>query len=102
MNICFLWFIQQGILKNGDIVAVKKLAITSTRVNTEFESEVRLISNVHHRNIIRLLGCSAKGPEKLLVYEYMENGSLDTFLYGKMTLNFLLTLYHLNLLYNAL
>ncbi|KAL8116963.1 cysteine-rich receptor-like protein kinase 2 [Apium graveolens] len=74
--------VYKGIIKNGDIVAVKKLAITSTRVNTEFESEVRLISNVHHRNIIRLLGCSAKGPEKLLVYEYMENGSLDTFLYG--------------------
>uniref|UniRef100_A0A166GQU2 Serine-threonine/tyrosine-protein kinase catalytic domain-containing protein n=1 Tax=Daucus carota subsp. sativus TaxID=79200 RepID=A0A166GQU2_DAUCS len=70
-----------GIIKNGDIVAVKKLAIISARINTEFESEVRLISNVHHRNIIRLLGCSAKGPEKLLVYEYMENGSLDTFLY---------------------
>ncbi|KAK1386349.1 cysteine-rich receptor-like protein kinase 2 [Heracleum sosnowskyi] len=74
--------VYKGIIKNGDIVAVKKLAITSTRVNTEFESEVRLISNVHHRNIIRLLGCSSKGPEKLLVYEYMENGSLDTFLYG--------------------
>ncbi|KAL1831896.1 hypothetical protein ACET3Z_001547 [Daucus carota] len=74
--------VYKGIIKNGDIVAVKKLAIISARINTEFESEVRLISNVHHRNIIRLLGCSAKGPEKLLVYEYMENGSLDTFLYG--------------------
>lgn len=69
-------------IKNGDTVAVKKLSITSTRGKAEFESEIRLISNVHHRNIIRLLGCSAKGSDFLLVYEYMPNGSLDRFLYG--------------------
>ncbi|KAL1833054.1 hypothetical protein ACET3Z_002705 [Daucus carota] len=74
--------IYKGTVENGDIVAVKKLAVTTSRGQTDFESEVRLISNVHHRNIIRLLGCSGKGPFQLLVYEYMENGSLDTFLFG--------------------
>ncbi|XP_028124365.1 cysteine-rich receptor-like protein kinase 2 [Camellia sinensis] len=75
--------IEQGTLKNGNIIAVKKLALSSSRAKADFESEVKLISNVHHRNLIRLLGCSNKGPELLLVYEYMANGSLDRFLYGE-------------------
>ena len=73
----------QGTLKNGTIVAVKRLAITeASRVQASFRSEVKLISNVHHRNLVRLLGCSSKGLELLLVYEYMVNGSLDKFLFG--------------------
>jgi serine/threonine protein kinase len=54
----------------------------TSRAKADFESEVKLISNVHHRNLVRLLGCSRKGSEFLLVYEYMANGSLDKFLYG--------------------
>ncbi|KAL5537505.1 hypothetical protein UlMin_045602 [Ulmus minor] len=76
--------VYKGTLKNGKIVAVKRLAIgPSQRGKAEFESEVKLISNVHHRNLIRLLGCSNKGPELLLVYEYMANSSLDRFLFGE-------------------
>lgn len=75
-------------MRNGDIVAVKKLSLSSDRVKAEFESEVRLISNVHHRNLVRLLGCADKGAELLLVYEYMANGSLDKFLYGNVTFIF--------------
>ncbi|XP_059451270.1 cysteine-rich receptor-like protein kinase 2, partial [Corylus avellana] len=76
--------VYKGTLKNGKIVAVKKLAIgQSSRAKADFESEVKLISNVHHRNMIRLLGCCTKGPELLLVYEYMANSSLDRFLFGK-------------------
>ncbi|KAJ4706823.1 Cysteine-rich receptor-like protein kinase [Melia azedarach] len=76
--------IYKGILSNGKVVAVKKLAIGLTRrVVSDFENEVRLISNVHHRNLIRLLGCSSKGSELLLVYEYMANSSLDKFLFGE-------------------
>nr|AMM43046.1 LRR-RLK [Vernicia montana] len=76
--------VYKGTLKNGKIVAVKKLALgQSRRAQADFESEVTLISNVHHRNLIRLLGCCSKGPELLLVYEYMANSSLDRFLFGK-------------------
>ncbi|KAK1401907.1 Cysteine-rich RLK (RECEPTOR-like protein kinase) 42 [Heracleum sosnowskyi] len=75
--------VYKGIIKNGDAVAVKKLSIATSKARTDFESEVRLISNVNHRNIIRLLGCGSRGSELLLVFEYMENGSLDTFLYGE-------------------
>lgn len=69
-------------MRNGTVVAVKKLDMSYSRAKADFESEVRLISNVHHRNLVRLLGCCSKGSELLLVYEYMEHGSLDTFLYG--------------------
>ncbi|XP_062095470.1 cold-responsive protein kinase 1-like [Humulus lupulus] len=75
--------VYKGSLRNGKIVAVKKLAIGQTqRGKADFESEVRLISNVHHRNLVRLLGCCNNGPELLLVYEFMPNSSLDRFLFG--------------------
>jgi len=75
--------VYKGLLKNGKTVAVKRLIVMETsRAKADFESEVRLISNVHHRNLVRLLGCSRKGSEFLLVYEYMANGSLDKFLFG--------------------
>ncbi|KAJ9541149.1 hypothetical protein OSB04_027655 [Centaurea solstitialis] len=75
--------VYKGIIKDGNIVAVKKLAIGSNGGREVFESEVRVINNVHHRNLIRLLGCCSNGPELLLVLEYMANGSLDKFLYGE-------------------
>ncbi|XXG87287.1 hypothetical protein AAC387_Pa11g2008 [Persea americana] len=75
--------VYKGVLKNGKIVAVKKLIIDeSSRAKADFESEAKLISNVHHRNLIRLLGCCKKGSQLLLIYEYMANGSLDKFLFG--------------------
>ncbi|RAL43601.1 hypothetical protein DM860_017344 [Cuscuta australis] len=75
--------VYKGVLRSGDVVAVKKLAMISSRAKADFDSEVKLITNVHHRNLIRLLGCSSKGEDLLLVYEYMANGSLDKYLYGE-------------------
>jgi len=73
----------QGTLKNGKVVAVKKLVLgKSSKMKDDFEGEVKLISNVHHRNLVRLLGCCSKGQERILVYEYMANSSLDRFLFG--------------------
>ncbi|KAF5769138.1 putative protein kinase RLK-Pelle-DLSV family [Helianthus annuus] len=74
--------VYKGIVKDGNIVAIKKLAIDSNTAKDNFETEVRVISNVHHRNLIRLLGC-CKGLELLLVLEYMANGSLEKYLYGE-------------------
>ncbi|KAG8373509.1 hypothetical protein BUALT_Bualt11G0031600 [Buddleja alternifolia] len=75
--------VYKATLKTGYIVAVKKLDISYSGAKADFESEVSLLSNVHHRNLVRLLGCSSKRSELLLVYEYMANGSLDRFLYGE-------------------
>ena len=59
-------------------------------MDEQFESEVKLISNVHHKNLVRLLGCCSKGQERILVYEYMANKSLDRFLFGKTHVNLLI------------
>ncbi|KAK2440474.1 cysteine-rich receptor protein kinase [Trifolium repens] len=76
--------VYKGTLKNGNVVAVKKMMLGhSGKMDEQFESEVKLISNVHHRNLVRLLGCCSKGQERILVYEYMANNSLDKFLFGE-------------------
>ncbi|KAI7746120.1 hypothetical protein M8C21_022933 [Ambrosia artemisiifolia] len=71
------------------MVAVKKLTVVYGKAKQEFNKEVMLISNVRHRNLMRLLGWSTDGPELLLVLEYMPQGSLDKFLWGvkRRTLN---------------
>ncbi|KAG4923491.1 hypothetical protein JHK87_049031 [Glycine soja] len=76
--------VYKGTMKNGKVVAVKKLISgKSNKIDDDFESEVMLISNVHHRNLVQLLGCCSKGQDRILVYEYMANNSLDKFLFGK-------------------
>ncbi|KAG6477756.1 hypothetical protein ZIOFF_061187 [Zingiber officinale] len=76
-------FLGKGHLKNGTTVAIKRLAIAQTsKARADFQSEVKLISNIHHRNLVRLLGYSSKHENFLLVYEYMANNSLDKFIFG--------------------
>ena len=73
----------QGKLVDGKLVAVKKLSERqTTQVMNEFLSEVKLISSVRHSNLVRLLGCCSHGHERLLVYEFMSNNSIDKHLFG--------------------
>ncbi|KAI3794367.1 hypothetical protein L1987_36997 [Smallanthus sonchifolius] len=72
----------KAVLDDNNVVAVKKLLVQHAGAKEEFENEVKLISNVHHRNLLRLLGWSIEESYLLLVLEYMPNGSLDRFLWG--------------------
>ncbi|XLR49936.1 hypothetical protein S83_000608, partial [Arachis hypogaea] len=74
--------VYKGTLKNGKVIAAKKLfSVQSKKLEDDFESEVKFLSNVHHRNLVRLLGFCKKGQERIIVYEYMTNGSLDKLLF---------------------
>jgi kinase len=68
------------------VVAVKKIRISGGEVDAklerEFEAEASVLGSVRHNNIVRLLCCVSGAEAKLLVYEYMSNGSLDTWLHG--------------------
>ncbi|KAF7094876.1 hypothetical protein CFC21_097152 [Triticum aestivum] len=74
--------VYKAVMATGEVVAVKVLASDSTQGEREFQTEVILLSRLHHRNLVNLVGYCVEKGQHILMYEYMSNGNLATLLYG--------------------
>lgn len=72
----------QGCLPNGQKIAVKRLSGQSMQGEEQFRNEILLVAKLQHRNLASLLGYCSEAEERLLVYEFVGNGSLDHFIFG--------------------
>ncbi|XP_023761894.1 inactive protein kinase SELMODRAFT_444075 isoform X1 [Lactuca sativa] len=75
--------VHRGVLPDGQAVAVKQHKLASSQGDQEFCSEVEVLSCAQHRNVVMLIGFCIEDGRRLLVYEYICNGSLDSHLYGR-------------------
>ncbi|GMN58771.1 hypothetical protein TIFTF001_027868 [Ficus carica] len=79
--------VYKGQLADGRLVAVKQLSVPTNHRNNQFVTEIATISAVRHRNLVKLYGCCIEGNSRMLVYEYLENKSLDQAIFGKNNLH---------------
>ncbi|XP_062008359.1 proline-rich receptor-like protein kinase PERK1 [Rosa rugosa] len=76
-------FVHKGILPNGKVVAIKQLKAGSGQGEREFQTEIEVITRVHHRHLVSLVGYCISGAQRLLVYEFVSNNTLEFHLHGK-------------------
>lgn len=74
--------VYKGVLADGSAVAVKKSRVVDARQVKEFAREMLILSQINHRNVVKLLGCCLEVEVPMLVYEYVPNGSLHAYIHG--------------------
>ncbi|XAR68830.1 Non-specific serine/threonine protein kinase [Bertholletia excelsa] len=74
--------VYRGVLRDGTHVAVKCLSAESKQGTNEFLTEIKMISNICHPNLVELIGCCVEGGKRILLYEYLEKNSLASVLLG--------------------
>lgn len=75
-------YVHKGVLHNGQEVAVKSLKSGSGQGEREFQAEVEIISRVHHRHLVSLVGYCIAGEQRMLVYQFVPNKTLEYHLHG--------------------
>eukprot|EP01018_Ginkgo_biloba_P001912 Gb_17682 [translate_table: standard] len=76
-------YVYKGILPDGQVIAVKQLKIGGSQGEREFQAEVEIISRVHHRHLVSLVGYCISGSQRMLVYEFISNDTLESHLHRK-------------------
>ena len=85
-------FVYKGVLPDGKEIAVKSLKSGSCQGEREFQAEVEIISRVHHRHLVSLVGYCMTDDKRMLVYEFVPNDTLEHHLHGSLSFSFLLPL----------
>ncbi|CAK7356693.1 unnamed protein product [Dovyalis caffra] len=75
-------YVHKGILPNGTVVAIKQLKSGSGQGEREFQAEIEIISRIHHRHLVKLIGYCITGSRRMLVYEFVTNYTLEFHLHG--------------------
>ncbi|XP_010033701.2 LOW QUALITY PROTEIN: proline-rich receptor-like protein kinase PERK15 [Eucalyptus grandis] len=75
-------YVHKGVLSSGKVVAIKQLKTGSRQGEREFQAEVEIISRIHHRHLVSLVGYCISGAHRILVYEFVPNSTLEFHLHG--------------------
>lgn len=76
-------YVHKGVLPNRKEVAIKQLKVGSGQGEREFQAEIEVISRIHHRHLVSLVGYCSSGAQRMLIYEFVANDTLYLHLHGK-------------------